>query len=140
MVKIRLGFVTNSSSTNHLVMWKGNPKDLLFILTAHRAHFDKVLAAHHEVNVEHEASSASLIQELLLQIDNAGYQYIGDMCPEYDFMSNPRMGSEGSPGDASAGYTFHALAKEFTLKSPDLFIRPETSEPIPRLVVAKGAK
>lgn len=28
-MKLRIGFVTNSSSTNHIILWKGKGKDLL---------------------------------------------------------------------------------------------------------------
>ena len=35
MIKVKLGFVTNSSSTNHIIMWNGDKSDLRGILEAH---------------------------------------------------------------------------------------------------------
>lgn len=35
----RLGFVTNSSSTNHIIFWKGQKEDLKDLLLAHREKF-----------------------------------------------------------------------------------------------------
>lgn len=39
-MKIRLGFVTNSSSTTHIMMWKGDKDKLRDLLEAHRKRFD----------------------------------------------------------------------------------------------------
>jgi len=36
MLKLRLGFVTNSSSTNHTIMWKGDKQNLKEILIKHK--------------------------------------------------------------------------------------------------------
>lgn len=39
-MKLRLGFVTNSSSTTHIMMWKGDKGRLKELLDAHQRHFD----------------------------------------------------------------------------------------------------
>jgi hypothetical protein len=38
-MKLRLGFVTNSSSTNHIIAWNGKKEDLRSILEAHKKQF-----------------------------------------------------------------------------------------------------
>jgi len=40
MFMVRLGFVTNSSSTTHIMMWKGDKEALRELLEAHAKHFD----------------------------------------------------------------------------------------------------
>jgi hypothetical protein len=40
-MKLRLGFVTNSSSTNFVIAWKGKKEDLKTILESHRSIFPK---------------------------------------------------------------------------------------------------
>jgi hypothetical protein len=37
---LRLGFVTNSSSTNHIIAWNGNRDDLAQLLYKHIKHFE----------------------------------------------------------------------------------------------------
>jgi len=44
-MKLRLGFVTNSSSTNHVITWKGNAEDLFNIFKKYKEDYAKEFKA-----------------------------------------------------------------------------------------------
>lgn len=44
-MKLRLGYVTNSSSTNHIICWNGSDEDLKALLQKHREKFDLTFEA-----------------------------------------------------------------------------------------------
>ena len=60
-MKFRLGFVSNSSSTSHIIQWRGTKEDLRKMLLAHRDVFPTEW-------YEYETTAAQIIDAIMSQV------------------------------------------------------------------------
>lgn len=69
-MKLRRDFVTNSSSTSHIMMWKGEKEDLKKYLEKYRCKFDLTYIGYDETDKTLHVTSDEVVTAILLCLDH----------------------------------------------------------------------
>lgn len=126
-MRLRLGFVTNSSSTNHLVWWNGKKSDLKKLLTAHverlvnSARFDREERKALECRYTGLVKAEDIIDRVIKPLQNRAEKL--SKPADYDWHARVDWGYEwGEPKDAVDAFL---LWGDFYLDEDDILWRTE---------------
>ena len=79
-MKLRLGFVTNSSSTNHTMIWKGKPETIKEIFKAHmeelKKQYGKIAEEYIEDEEDEEVETFEEVLDIIVNLIDKQVMYI----------------------------------------------------------------